>query len=136
MQIGFLNHWNFSKTANQPQTVHGAQDNAGGAAVAATGATKLGLGVAVRQMTPANDATGVILKLGSEGDTAPGLVYSNALGEPPRGQAAPTRPQDFVSFAVSAMREYADEQNRLKATSKQDGNPSPVSLLARFKLFA
>lgn len=56
--------------------------------------------------------------------------------------------QDFVSFAVSAMREYADEQERLKAASAKQEDSAPVAsmiprglaevqkLAARFKLFA
>jgi hypothetical protein len=54
---------------------------------------------------------------------------------------------DFVSFAVSAMRDYADEQERLKSASPAADSASTASLIprglaevqklaARFKLFA
>ncbi len=61
--------------------------------------------------------------------------------------AANSKPQDFVTFAVSAMRDYADEQERLKAASQTNGGTSVTSLIprslaevqklaSRFKLFA
>ena len=61
--------------------------------------------------------------------------------------AATSKPQDFVTFAVSAMRDYADEQERLKAASQNSGSMSATALIprslaevqklaSRFKLFA
>ena len=61
--------------------------------------------------------------------------------------AANGKPQDFVTFAVSAMREYADEQERLKTASQPNGGTSAASIIprsladvqklaSRFKLFA
>ncbi len=61
--------------------------------------------------------------------------------------AANSKPQDFVTFAVSAMRDYADEQARLKAESQAGDSASATSLIprslaevqklaSRFKLFA
>ncbi len=190
MQIGHSNQLNFLKTTNQPLTGNPSEDKASGATDTAASATKPGLGEAVRQLTPAQDAPGVILKLQSGSNTADGLVYSNT----PRGQGGnntaaesmaeqhhsaqarhngqatrlsvdpsgvlvanagvgaaresteEAKPVDFVSFAVSAMREYADEQNRLKISVKQVNPASPMSLIAsglgdvqklaaRFKLF-
>jgi hypothetical protein len=60
---------------------------------------------------------------------------------------ANAKPQDFVTFAVSVMRDYADEQARLKAASQTSDGPSAASLIprsfaevqklaSRFKLFA
>jgi hypothetical protein len=61
--------------------------------------------------------------------------------------AAGTKPQDFVTFAVTAMRDYADEQERLKADSQNSASLTAASLIprslaevqklaSRFKLFA
>lgn len=64
--------------------------------------------------------------------------------------AAEVRAQEFVHHAVTAMRDYADTQERLKTTGKADdaGSAAPTSALiprglaevqklaARFKLFA
>ena len=61
--------------------------------------------------------------------------------------ATETKSQDFVTFAVSAMRDYADEQDRLKSTALASDSASAASLIprglaevqklaARFKLFA
>jgi len=190
MQIGHLNQFNFPKTTNQPLLGNPSDDKSSGATDVASSTTKHGLGEAVRQLTPAQDAPAIILKLQSGSNTADGLVYSNT----PKGQggksaaaqgmaeqhhstnerhntqathlsvdasgvlvatagvgaasepAEVAKPVDFVSFAVSAMREYADEQNRLKISVKQDSQASSTSLLAsglgdvqklaaRFKLF-
>jgi hypothetical protein len=57
------------------------------------------------------------------------------------------QPTDFVTFAVHAMRDFADEQDRLKNTSPTSDGASLTSLIprslaevqklaARFKLFA
>jgi hypothetical protein len=61
--------------------------------------------------------------------------------------AANAKPQDFVTFAVSAMRDYADEQERLKSAGATGDGASASSIIprslaevqkmaARFKLFA
>lgn len=61
--------------------------------------------------------------------------------------AANPQPTDFVSFAVSAMRDYANEQERLKSSAQLGDSASAGSILprsmaevqklaARFKLFA
>jgi hypothetical protein len=61
--------------------------------------------------------------------------------------ASDDKPQDFVSFAVHAMRDFADEQDRLKSTSQSNDGAVAASLIprslaevqklaARFKLFA
>jgi hypothetical protein len=61
--------------------------------------------------------------------------------------AANTKPQDFVTLAVSAMRDYADEQERLKSAAQSSESSSTTSLIprslaevqklaSRFKLFA
>jgi hypothetical protein len=58
-----------------------------------------------------------------------------------------TKPQDFVTLAVSAMRDYADEQERLKSAAQLSDSTSTASLIprslaevqklaSRFKLFA
>jgi hypothetical protein len=58
-----------------------------------------------------------------------------------------TKPADFVTFAVHTMRDFADEQERLKSTSQTSESTSATSLIprglaevqklaARFKLFA
>jgi hypothetical protein len=60
---------------------------------------------------------------------------------------ANTKPQDFVTLAVSAMRDYADEQERLKSAAQSSESSSTASLIprslaevqklaSRFKLFA
>ncbi|MBK9440377.1 MAG: hypothetical protein IPN53_03320 [Comamonadaceae bacterium] len=190
MQISHLNQFTFPKTTIQSLTGNLSEDKAGGTTDIAASATKPDLGDAVRQLTPAQDAPGVILKLQSGSNSANDLVYSDT----PKGQVGqgieaesmaeqhhlaqarhsgpPTRlsvdpsgvlvanagvgvaskpteeakPVDFVSFAVSAMRDYADEQNRLKISAKQDSQASTTSLFAsglgdvqklaaRFKLF-
>lgn len=61
----------------------------------------------------ADDVTppsGVIVKLHERNSSQP-VVYSMAR--------KPTSEHDFVSFAVSAMRNYADEAERLKTTASQ-----------------
>ena len=61
--------------------------------------------------------------------------------------AVNTKPQDFVTLAVSAMRDYADEQERLKSATQSSDSTSTASLIprslaevqklaSRFKLFA
>jgi hypothetical protein len=61
--------------------------------------------------------------------------------------AANAKPQDFVSFAVSTMRDYANAQERHKTASQTSESLSAASLIprslaevqklaARFKLFA
>lgn len=45
--------------------------------------------------------------------------------------AANTKSQDFVTMAVSAMRNYADEQERLKTAASADASASVTSLLPR-----
>ena len=189
MQIGQLNHLKYPSLGNQPGLGNAADD-----ADAATGATSTpGRGTAVRQLTPAQDAPGIIVKLQSDSSTPPGLalgrdlVYSNGrpgntdndsdadtrrMAEQHRvamGRAASTpaslaidkdgvlvakpaasgsaAPQDFVSFAVNTMRDFADEQARLKAQNASTEGASGTSLIprslgdvqklaARFKLFA
>ena len=49
-------------------------------------------------------------------------------GAAPRANA---KPHDFVTLAVSAMRDYADEQARLKASSQTSDSPSAASLIPR-----
>jgi hypothetical protein len=61
--------------------------------------------------------------------------------------AADSKPKDFVTLAVSAMRDYADEQERLKTAAQASEGTTAASLIprslaevqklaARFKLFA
>jgi hypothetical protein len=61
--------------------------------------------------------------------------------------AADAKPADFVTFAVHAMRDFADEQERLKSASTTGDGTSMASLIprslaevqklaSRFKLFA
>lgn len=154
-----------------------------------------GRGAAVRQLTPAHDAPGVIAKIQSGGDGTsdislpPGLVYSLArkadasssadtdadtqrMAEQHRqalqrnagtstnlavdkdgvlvakpGANADAKAQDFVTFAVNTMREYADEEARQSAQTAQTEATSTAPLLprslgdvqklaARFKLFS
>ena len=186
MQIGLLNHLNFPTGSKLPQTGNTSED----ATSATNDATTSAPGAAVRALTPAQDAPGVVLQLQSDAGPgvaqANGLVYGDGRKTPGSSDAdsdiermalqhrqalqrnagsttqlaldkdgvlvakpasAATKPQDFVSLAVSAMRNYADEQERLKAATKQDSSASAVSLLprslaevqklaSRFKLFA
>jgi hypothetical protein len=145
MQIGLLNHLNFPKGGNQPLSASTDESKA-----AADGTAEPGLGAAALATAPTqplSDAPSVILKLQSEADIAraglaKGLVYTDSLKA-----TANKNPQDFVTFAVSAMRDYADEQARLKAASQTSDGPSAASLIprsfaevqklaSRFKLFA
>jgi hypothetical protein len=162
-------------------------------AAAGEGTSKPGLGATVRELTPAQDVPGVILKLQNDNGATPGvglangLVYSNGRKTAASGDAvsdtdrmaaqhsqalqrsagsntrltldkdgvlvagaassADSKPADFVSFAVHAMRDFADEQDRLKTTSNPGAGASVASLIprslaevqklaARFKLFA
>jgi hypothetical protein len=191
MQIGLLNQLSFPSGSKQPlagSTDDSAQDASSGARTSeAAHARKVVPLVA----TPAQDASGVILKIqadakGAAGAALPGdLVYSNgrkgaaatdADTDAARMQAehsqalqrsaasatqlsvdkegvlvakpaAAAKGQDFVSFAVSAMRDYADEQERLKSANPGPSGGSANTLLprglaevqklaARFKLFA
>ncbi len=189
MQIGLLNHLNVPKSSNPLLAANTGDDSA----AAADGKATPGLGAAVRLLTPAQDAPGVVLKLQSDGGAAssralpPGLVYSNgrkaAVGNDAdsdtermaaqhnqavlgnagsttkltldkdgvlvagAASAADSKPQDFVTFAVSAMRDYADEQERLKTVAQASEGTTAASLIprslaevqklaARFKLFA
>jgi hypothetical protein len=85
--------------------------------------------------------------LSNAGSTTKLTVDKNGVLVAGAASATETKPQDFVTFAVGAMRDYADEQERLKAASQPSGGPSAASLLprslaevqklaARFKLFA
>lgn len=185
MQIGLLNHLNFPTGSKLPQTENTSEDATSAANDAATSAP----GAAVRALTPAQDAPGVVLQLQS--DAGPGVALANGLvygdGRKTPGSdadsdiermalqhsqalqrnagsttqlaldkdgvlvakpaSAAAKPQDFVSLAVSAMRNYADEQERLKVATKPDSSASAASLLprslaevqklaSRFKLFA
>ncbi|NVO04937.1 MAG: hypothetical protein HXX19_02790 [Rhodoferax sp.] len=191
MQIGLLNHLNFPKSGNPLLNANANAGDDSTTAIAADGSTKPGLGATLRQLTPAQDAPGVILKLQGEDSTtaadglAKGLVYSNgrkaaavsdadsdtvrmaeqhsqalqrSAGSSTRltldkdgvlvaGVAAADKPADFVSVAVSAMRTYADEQERLKTAAKAGDGASAASLIprsmaevqklaSRFRLFA
>lgn len=145
MQIGLLNHLNFPKGGHQPLSANTDDSTAAGADGTATS----GLGATVQPPaeTSAPDAPGVVLVLksdaapGSAGQTK-GLVYTDSLKA-----AGNKNPHDFVSFAVSAMRVYADEQARLKAEAQPGESASPSSLIPRslaemqklanrFKMFA
>ena len=198
MQIGQLNHLKYPKGSELPLPTSAGD----GSATAAEGSAKRGLGAAVRQTTPAQDAPGVVLKLQSGTSAAQGLarglVYSdgrktvgasqadavseterNALQHSQALQRSATAstnlsvdkdgvlvalpavdaeakakdkdkaqsPEAFVHHAVSAMREYADEQERLKTAGRSADSASQAGLIprgldqvqklaARFKLFA
>jgi len=189
MQIGHLNHIQFPGVGNQPAPSNATTD----ASDAATGTTSNGRGAAVRQVTPAQNAPGVVAKIqsGSDGTSGvalpPGLVYSmarkasaeDADSDADTGRMAEkhqqamerasganaqlavdkdgvlvakpaatdeSKSQSFVLFAVNTMREYADEQARLKAQDQPaDTGATHIiprnlgdvqKLAARFKLFA
>ena len=200
MQIGQLNHLKYPKGSELPLPTSAGD----GSATAAEGSAKRGLGAAVRQTTPAQDAPGVVLKLQSGTSAAQGLalarglVYSdgrktvgasqadavseterNALQHSQALQRSATAstnlsvdkdgvlvalpavdaevkardkdkaqsPEAFVHHAVSAMREYADEQERLKTAGRSADSASQAGLIprgldqvqklaARFNLFA
>ncbi len=184
MQIGHTKHITLPGLGNQPTAPKTSDDSESNAAL---GAAVSGRGAAVRQITPAQNAPGVVAKIqsGSEGAVAvalpPGLVYSNTrkaaaaedtdadttrmaeqhrqamerASQAPSGLAvgkdgllvakpAQTKSEEFVHFAVNAMREYADEQARLKEESNQADTAHIIPrnlgevqrLAARFKLFA
>jgi hypothetical protein len=162
-------------------------------AAAGEGTSKPGLGATVRELTPAQDVPGVILKLQNDNGATPGvglangLVYSNGRKTAASGDAvsdtdrmaaqhsqalqrsagsttrltvdkdgvlvagaastAANKPEDFVTFAVHTMRDFADEQERLKSTSQTSESTLATSLIprglaevqklaSRFKLFA
>lgn len=196
MQIGQLNHLNFPKSNELPLAT--STNTSDGSAVATEGSAKHGLGAALRQQTPAQDAPGVVLRLQSGTSAAQGLalarglVYSDgrkAVGATQADAASETErnalqhsqalqrsaaagsslhvdkdgvlvarsavdaearapsPEAFVHHAVSAMREYADEQERLKTAGRSADSASHAGLIprgldqvqklaARFKLFA
>ena len=82
MQVGLLNHLKYPKGSEPPLASTGDGSKPATEAGAKPGA-KPGLGATVRQMTPAQDAPGVVLKLQSDPFAtqglalAKGLVYSN-----------------------------------------------------------
>lgn len=145
MQIGLLNHLNFPKGSHQPLSANTDDSTAAGADGTAT--SGLGATAQTPVETSATDTPGVVLVLQSDAATASasqtkGLVYTDSLKA-----AGNKNPHDFVSFAVSAMRVYADEQARLKAEAQPNDSTSPSSLIPRslaemqklanrFKLFA
>lgn len=183
MQIGHTKHISLPGVGNQPAAPKPSDDSA-----ATLDTPASGRGSAVRQLTPAQNAPGVVAKIQSGSDGAasvalpPGLVYSNARKSTPaedtdadtarmaeqhrqaleRATQAPTglavgkdgllvakpaqtKSEEFVHFAVNAMREYADEQARLKAENAQADSTAHLiprnlgevqKLAARFKLFA
>lgn len=183
MQIGHTKHITLPGVGNQPTPPKTGDDSA-----ATPDALVSGRGAAVRQITPAQNAPGVVAKIQSGSDGAatvalpPGLVYSNTRKAAPaedtdadtarmaeqhrqameRATQAPTglavgkdgllvakpaqtKSEEFVHFAVNAMREYADEQARLKAEATQADTTAHLiprnlgevqKLAARFKLFA
>jgi hypothetical protein len=197
MQIGLLNHLNFSK-GSHPLLAGNAEDST---PAAVDGSATSGLEApALAPLKPSNEAPGVVLKLQGEAASAivaKGLVYSDGRKLATRGDArtdansdidrmaeqhsqawlrnagsttqltvdkdgilvagaapaADTKPRDFVTFAVTAMRDYADEQDRLKSATQASATPASDSqisathiiprsmaevqrLAARFKLFA
>jgi hypothetical protein len=128
MQIGLLNHLNFPKGSNLPLSANSDDSTA-----AADSSATPGQGVAALApaQAPPPDAPGVVLKLQGDAATnsaglAKGLVYTDDLKA-----AANKKPKDFVSFAVSAMRDFADEQARLKAAGQSGDSTSPSSLIPR-----
>lgn len=130
MQIGLLNHLNYPKGNSLPLSAN-TDDSTN--ATAADGTDTPGrTAAALAPVTPSTpDNPGVVLTLQSEADVAradqaKGLVYTDSLKA-----AANRNPQDFVSFAVSAMRVYADEQARLKAETQTSEGTSAASLIPR-----
>ena len=71
MQIGLLNHLNFPKSSNPLLAANSDDDST---AASADGTSKSRLGASVRQLTPAQDAAGVILKLQNDNSATPGRV--------------------------------------------------------------
>jgi hypothetical protein len=59
-----------------------------------------------------------------------GLLVANAGVDQTTGEAD-SPPKDFVTFAVKAMRDYAANQDRLKAIAEQSSHVSATALLAR-----
>jgi|GEM_PF-2923919 hypothetical protein len=133
MQIDRYNHLLFPR--ENPSNAAGGND------ASATSATGAGTASnASRALPPAADpaparADSVVLQIRSS-DAAPvrpETVLYTATGQP-----------DFVSVAVSAMRELRDQTERQQATQPSAANAAPAqtssgwmqSLAARFKAFA
>ena len=76
-----------------------------------------------------------------------GVLSASSGTAPVNGSSSDNTSHDFVTFAVSTMRDLADEQDRLKNTPAQASGSTAASLVAkglgdvqklaaRFKLFA
>jgi hypothetical protein len=128
MQIGQLNHLTYPNTANQPAVGSSTDDGA-----LASGAPQAPASVQPPS-TDVTDSPSAILALGSHNASTTGAA------------AAGSKP-DFVTYAVKAMRDYANAQEQLKATTTPASTASSTStiarslgdmqkLAARFKLFS
>jgi hypothetical protein len=76
-----------------------------------------------------------------------GVLSASTGSRPVNGSASDSNSQDFVTFAVTTMRDLADSQDRLKNSTAQATGSAAASLVAkglgdvqklaaRFKLFA
>jgi hypothetical protein len=177
MQIGQLNHLKYPSLGNQPGLGNAADDADAATGATSTPQDAPGIIVKLQSdsSTPPGLALGrdLVYSNGRPGNTDNDSdADTRRMAEQHRmamGRAASTpaslaidkdgvlvakpaasgsaAPQDFVSFAVNTMRDFADEQARLKAQNASTEGASGTSLIprslgdvqklaARFKLFA
>jgi len=161
MQISHYKHISFPGTGNTPAGTNASDDTRD----AATGTPPGARTAAVHKAPAVPNAPGVIATIqsdatGSTAGTLPAdLVYAKPRKPEVRADGVPSakaaqsedsKAQDFVTFAVHAMREYADAQAHQKTESAaaDDAAASAATsfiprsmgdvqkLAARFKLFA
>ena len=96
------------------------------AGTASTESDTAGMAEQYRQAVARNNGVSTPLSVGKDGV----LVAKTAAGAA-GGTTAASPPQDFVKFAVSAMRNYAEEQSRLQTTAQPASSTASTSLIAR-----
>jgi hypothetical protein len=146
MQIGPHRLLSFLPGSTQPQpAATGDANEPHGTGTSTNGAAKSRADAPPEPTAAPQDASAI---LHIQPQTSPSVAPPGDLVYAKPAKPAAGRAPDFVTFAVSAMREYADEQERLKtaAAKAEDGATGatrlPRSLVevqklaARFKLFA
>lgn len=154
MQVGLSHILRVPPDTSQPAT---SRDSSPAQARQTTAQTEVPETAAPPAASPPASAGSVVLKIQATGTAArsDGLVYSNKgliarapEGMPlePTGDPITPTASDFVSHAVSAMRQFTDDAERRQRYALLDSAPAPQApashlsglkkLSARFSLFA
>ncbi len=140
MQVNPLNHLLFPTDGSQTATGKHAASPATPASTMRPSAQEMSEAVAPEDARTSS----VVLKIHSAAiPSTNSAAFNNPVYANPQGKAAtPDRQADFVSFAVSAMRDFADESERAKKAAGTAPTATPNGkfqglhqLAARFHLF-